>query len=102
MHSILSLDLQESRLYGHASKGLIHALRKRSITMNAHANGIPVDTFYNQTELVKSFRVISTNYDRNGTHFISTFEGKKLTSLTSILDDSRILLRLSSTQLQIF
>ena len=46
--------------------------------MNAHANGIPVDTFYNQTELVKSFRVISTNYDRNGTNFISTFEGMKL------------------------
>jgi len=65
-----------SRLFGHASKGLIKALGKRSITMNAHANGIPVDTFYNLTALTKVFRVLSTNYDRNGTNFISTFEGR--------------------------
>ena len=58
--------------------------------MNAHANGIPVDTFYNQTELVKSFRVISTNYDRNGTNFISTFEGTEMLFF-KILDPLKIL-----------
>merc|ERR1711907_647400 len=69
-------EAKGSRLFGHASKGLVKALSKRSITMNAHANGIPVATFYNQTSLTKVFRVLSTNYDRNGTNFISTFEGR--------------------------
>lgn len=69
-------EAKESRLFGHASKGLVKALSKKSLTMNAHALGIPTETFYNDTELVKKFRVISTNYDRNGTSFLSTFEGR--------------------------
>lgn len=71
-------EYRQSRLFGHAPKGLIKSLSKRSITMNAHALGIPTLSFYNNTALMKKFRVISTNYDRNGTHFISTFEGKFL------------------------
>merc|ERR1712080_371498 len=34
------------------------------------------ESFFNNTSLMKKFRVISTNFDRNGTNFISTFEGR--------------------------
>ena len=69
-------EAKTSRLYGKAPKGLIKALKTRALTMNAHALGVPTASFYNNTNLMKKFRVISTNYDRNGTNFISTFEGK--------------------------
>lgn len=71
----LTKEAKSSRLFGHASKGLLKILSKRSVTMNAHAFGIPTLSFYNNTDLMKTFRVLSTNYDRNGTQFISTFEG---------------------------
>jgi len=69
-------EAKTSRLYGKAPKGLIKALSTRALTMNAHALGVPTASFYNNTSLMKKFRVISTNYDRNGTNFISTFEGR--------------------------
>jgi len=69
-------EAKSSRLYGKAPKGLIKALKTRALTMNAHALGVPTASFYNNTSLMKKFRVISTNYDRNGTNFISTFEGR--------------------------
>lgn len=72
----LTKEAKSSRLFGHASKGLLKILSKRSVTMNAHAFGIPTLSFYNNTDLMKTFRVLSTNYDRNGTQFISTFEGR--------------------------
>ena len=79
-------ESKESRLFGNAPKGLLRSLSKRSITMNAHALGIPTISFYNNTELMKKFRVISTNYDRNGTQFVSTFEGKCIKVCSFLLE----------------
>lgn len=69
-------EARESRLFGHAPQGLFDALGTKAITFNAHKAGIPTVNFYNNTKLMETFRAISTNYDRNGTQFISTFEGR--------------------------
>ena len=68
-------EASKSKLFGKAPKGLVCALKNEPITFNAHALGIPSESFYNNTDLTKAFRAISTNFDRNGTDFISTFEG---------------------------
>lgn len=69
-------EAKHSRFFGNAPKGLLRGLAEKPITFNAHAWGIPTDSYYNNTKLKKAFRVISTNYDRNGTEFISTYEGR--------------------------
>ena len=69
-------EAKESRLFGHAPQGMMKSLAKDALTFNAHAMGIPTLNFYNNSKRQKAFRAISTNYDRNGTKFISTFEGK--------------------------
>jgi len=69
-------EAPESRMFGHAPKGLLKRLKTDAITFNAHAAGIPTLNYYNNSALKKTFRAISTNFDRNGTEFVSTFEGR--------------------------
>jgi len=69
-------ESKDSRFFGNAPKGILKGLAEKPISFNAHAWGIPTESYYNNTKLKKTFRVISTNYDRNGTEFISTYEGR--------------------------
>ena len=48
---------------------------KKPVSFNAHVNSVLYETFQQHPELQKQFRVISTNFDRRGIKFISTYEG---------------------------
>lgn len=69
-------EASQSRLFGHAPPGLVKVLKTKAITFNAHEMGVPVKIFYEDDDLVRRYRIISTNFDRNGVEFISTFEGR--------------------------
>ena len=72
----LTDDAKKSRLLGRAPIGVRKVLTKEKITFNAHVNGITTQTFKKYKELKDMWRIISTNKDRNGREFISTFEGE--------------------------
>merc|ERR1712137_156345 len=59
---------------GTAPDSVISSISTQNITFNNHNNGLPPSKFASSsmTQLVK---VISTNYDRNGKEFVSSFEG---------------------------
>ena len=80
MNLTLSLEFtkeaEKSRLFGNASSGIMEILEKERVTFNAHNNGITTKLFEKHTELQEAWRVLSTNRDRNGKEFISTFEGQ--------------------------
>eukprot|EP00111_Clytia_hemisphaerica_P011288 TCONS_00033049-protein len=66
-----------SRLFGHAPSGLVEAIEKKPIAF-FHSNFvIPTESFYNNTKLKRKVRVLSTNVDRNGTKFISSYEVRR-------------------------
>ena len=71
----LTKDAKHSQLFGHASKELLSVIEKKPISFHAHVNSILYETFQQHPELQKQFRVISTNFDRQGIKFISTYEG---------------------------
>lgn len=67
-------ESQQSRLFGKAPEGLKKALSRLPLGFHAHKYSIPTSIF-KDVELKKKFRVITTNYDRKGVEFVSTFEG---------------------------
>ena len=69
---------KKSRMFGHASKGIIDTLMKKPITINAHLFSLPTQYFLTNQVLKEFYRTISTNKDREGNGFISTYEGKNL------------------------
>lgn len=68
-------QLNQSQLFGNASRALLKALETKPLTFNAHVNGMSVEKFRDNEMLTRQFRVISTNFDRRGMEFISTYEG---------------------------
>lgn len=68
-------QLSKSQLFGNASPALLKALETKPLTFNAHVNGMSVERFMDDKMLTRQFRVISTNFDRRGLEFISTYEG---------------------------
>ena len=68
-------EAKSSRLFGHAPSGLFNALRTKPLTFNAHRKSVTLKLFQQIEKLNETYRIISTNYDRNGLEFISTFEG---------------------------
>lgn len=66
-----------SRMFGGASKELYQWLAEKPITMNNHQQGISVERFATYQKLVDFYTVLSTNYDRKGLHFVSSYEAKK-------------------------
>ncbi len=76
-------EANKSRLFKYAASGIRRTLASQPITFNIHMKAISHEIFTNVTEVTKFYRIISTNMDRNGTIFISSFEGKGFTSLCS-------------------
>jgi len=67
---------KKSRLMKHAAPGIWKTLAERPMAMNVHQKGVPKEIFTNSTELANFYRIISTNKDRNGTVFVSSFEAR--------------------------
>eukprot|EP00112_Aurelia_sp_Birch-Aquarium-sp1_P004682 Seg153.4 transcript_id=Seg153.4/GoldUCD/mRNA.D3Y31 product="Gamma-glutamyl hydrolase" protein_id=Seg153.4/GoldUCD/D3Y31 len=70
-------EYKESRMFGQASKGIIDTLMKKPITINAHLFSLPTEYFMTNQVLKEFYRTISTNKDREGNGFLSTYEGRK-------------------------
>ena len=68
--------IKHSQLFKNAPKDLIRLMETKSVTFNAHVYSVTVAKFNSIKKLKKQFRILSTNYDRRGIEFISTFEGK--------------------------
>ena len=68
-------EWKKSQLFGKAPINLIKVLKTKSVTYNAHLNGVLLSDFQRRDSLKKRYRLISTNEDRNGKTFLSTFEG---------------------------
>jgi Peptidase C26. len=69
-------DLKKSKLFGHAPSGLVRAMEDKPIAFFHSYFVVPTESFFNNTKLMRVFRVLSTNVDRNGTKFVSMFECK--------------------------
>ena len=70
--------LNQSQLFGNASPALLKVLETKPLTFNAHVNGMSIEKFMDNKMLTRQFRVISTNFDRRGLEFVSTYEGQYL------------------------
>jgi gamma-glutamyl hydrolase len=71
---IATAALAHSRMFGDASPGLIKALTTENITMNNHGAGVAPADF--EEILGGTVEMLSTNVDRIGRPFVSTFEHK--------------------------
>ncbi|CAH0480182.1 unnamed protein product [Peronospora belbahrii] len=81
MNITLPLDFTKeaptSRLFSQASPELYAWLKNKPITMNNHKHGIAVKRFNQYSSLTEFYTVLSTNVDRQGIEFVSSFEAKK-------------------------
>jgi len=64
----------QSRWLGQAPQEIINILSTENATLNNHVWGLSPESFKNNKYLPSLLRVISTNLDREGVEFISTFE----------------------------
>ena len=72
-------DAASSRLWGTVNEEQADAwawLTTENITENLHVKGIEPASFAASAALVAGYRVLSTNVDRNGRPFVSSFEAK--------------------------
>lgn len=69
-------DVKKSQLFGNAPDGLISILGKKPLAFYYQDRIIPTKSFHNNTKLKEVFLSTSTNIDRNGTAFVSTYEGR--------------------------
>lgn len=67
-------NLPTSRWLGQAPSNIVEILATQPVTLNNHVWALSPESYQNNEYLSKLFRVISTNLDRNGREFISTFE----------------------------
>ena len=68
-------EAESSQLWGNASPKVIESLASQNVTFNAHDNGLPPAKYDNSTSLQSFVTVLSTNVDRNGKEFVSSYEG---------------------------
>lgn len=73
---VLTNEVKKSQLLGNAPDGLVKAIGKRPLAFYYQDYVMPLANFYNNTHLKSLFRLLATNTDRNGTEFISTYEGR--------------------------
>ena len=87
----LTKDARKSRLLKHAAEGIWKTLAGRPMAFHVHSRGISHEAFTNSSKMMQFYRIISTNQDRNGTVFVSTFEGmyQLTTTLISMLSSLR-------------
>ena len=69
-------EYKKSKLFGHASDGVIETLKNKPITINAHLYSLPSKFFLKSKVLKDFYRIISLNNDKEGIRFVSTYEGK--------------------------
>ena len=69
-------EYKKSKLFGHASDGVIETLKNKPITINAHKFSLLSEYFLKSKVLTDFYRVISLNDDKEGIRFVSTYEGK--------------------------
>ena len=74
----LTKDAFRSRLFKRIDKRLLESLMFEEVTLNMHNMGVDVSKYRTNAKLAAMFRVLSTNFDRQGKEFVSTVEGKKL------------------------
>ena len=67
----------DSLLFGSLPSEIVHSLATDNVTFNAHDNGLSPSKYYSSTSLQSYVDILSTNYDRNGKEFVSSYEGKK-------------------------
>jgi len=67
---------RNSRMFRDASEEIYDAFRTQPITMNLHHDGVPPIFFQTNSNLKSFYQLISTNADRKGKPFGSSFEGK--------------------------
>ena len=77
----LPLDFNEnakdSILFGNLPDEIYDSLNTQNVTFNAHNNGLSPQKYSNSTSLQNFVTVLSTNFDRNGKEFVSSYEGKE-------------------------
>jgi len=64
-----------SRLFGHLPSRIYRRFHTEDITINLHHDGIPPSFFQTSNSLKKTLKLLSTNADRKGKEFASSFEG---------------------------
>jgi len=64
----------ESRIFEGLSKSLMQSLMFEPVTLNMHKMGISPEVYKKDKDLMKMFRVLSTNLDYKGKEFVSSIE----------------------------
>jgi len=72
---IFNSNSTDSMLWGTAPSHVISSISTQNITFNNHNNGLPPSKYYGNSEIQSYVKIISTNYDRNGKEFVSSYEG---------------------------
>ncbi|OWF36133.1 gamma-glutamyl hydrolase-like [Mizuhopecten yessoensis] len=67
-------DFQSSRLFRNLPEDVYTALAKENVTSNLHMYGLTPQNYSGNSLLKNFYRVMSTNFDKNGDVFISTME----------------------------
>eukprot|EP01119_Soliformovum_irregulare_P024508 TRINITY_DN8795_c0_g1_i2.p1 TRINITY_DN8795_c0_g1~~TRINITY_DN8795_c0_g1_i2.p1 ORF type:complete len:224 (-),score=59.70 TRINITY_DN8795_c0_g1_i2:160-831(-) len=74
----LNLDftpaIKTSKWLQDADPKVLHILSSQNVTMNQHQKCISMESFIENSDLQNFWTVLSTNLDRNGKKFISTWE----------------------------
>eukprot|EP01092_Planopodium_desertum_P000115 TRINITY_DN101793_c0_g1_i1.p1 TRINITY_DN101793_c0_g1~~TRINITY_DN101793_c0_g1_i1.p1 ORF type:complete len:188 (-),score=10.64 TRINITY_DN101793_c0_g1_i1:37-600(-) len=77
----LALDFQSglnsSRWFQNIPSNILNILKTQNVTMNNHVYGVAIDTYKTNARLNSFYRLISTNLDRAGKEFVSTWESYK-------------------------
>ena len=68
-------NYKKSKLFKNAPSGIIKILKEKPITINAHLFSLPTKAMLENRILADFYRLISTNVDKQGVEFVSTYEG---------------------------
>lgn len=63
-----------SRMWSAAPSEVMDILTTENVTVNLHHDGVTPQTFEKNNALTSTFRILSTNFDRQGKEFVSTIE----------------------------
>ncbi|XP_069555464.1 gamma-glutamyl hydrolase [Brachyistius frenatus] len=73
----LTSEAHTSKMFEGFPDELMKALTQEPLTGNFHHYGVTVKAFQENDKLQSFFSLLSTNVAENGTHFVSTLEGKR-------------------------
>uniref|UniRef100_A0A8C5R1Y9 folate gamma-glutamyl hydrolase n=1 Tax=Leptobrachium leishanense TaxID=445787 RepID=A0A8C5R1Y9_9ANUR len=69
-------DVSSSRMFQNASPELLNILQHENVTANFHHYGITPKSFLENKNLSSFYRILSTNFDRDGVEFVSSIEAR--------------------------